>query len=55
MTVEDAAGRANATAGQAVVFAGITVVIAICGLQFVGHPVGRHDGLRLGASSSRRR
>ncbi|MCU1496759.1 MAG: hypothetical protein JWM47_712 [Acidimicrobiales bacterium] len=36
MTVEESAGRAIATAGQAVVFAGITVVIAICGLQFVG-------------------
>ena len=38
MTVEESAGRAIATAGQAVVFAGITVVIAICGLQFVGIP-----------------
>ncbi len=38
-TVEDAAGRAIATAGQAVVFAGTTVVIAICGLQFVGIPL----------------
>jgi RND superfamily putative drug exporter len=36
MTVEESGGRAIATAGQAVVFAGITVVIAICGLQFVG-------------------
>ena len=38
-TVEDAAGRAIATAGQAVLFAGTTVVIAICGLQFVGIPM----------------
>ena len=38
MTVEEAAARANATAGQAVVFAGGTVVIAICGLAFVGIP-----------------
>ncbi|MBX3283903.1 MAG: MMPL family transporter [Acidimicrobiales bacterium] len=38
MTVEESAGRSIATAGQAVVFAGITVVIAICGLQFVGIP-----------------
>jgi RND superfamily putative drug exporter len=32
MTVEDAAGRAIATSGAAVLFAGVTVVIAICGL-----------------------
>ena len=38
MTVEEAAARANATAGQAVVFAGGTVVIAICGLALVGIP-----------------
>jgi RND superfamily putative drug exporter len=34
----DAAGRANATAGQAVLFAGGTVGIAICGLQLAGLP-----------------
>jgi RND superfamily putative drug exporter len=38
LTVADAAGRANATAGQAVVFAGGTVVIAICGLALAGIP-----------------
>jgi RND superfamily putative drug exporter len=38
MTVEEAAGRANATSGQAVVFAGGTVVIAICGLVLSGVP-----------------
>ena len=38
MTVEEAAARANATAGQAVIFAGGTVVIAICGLALVGIP-----------------
>ena len=38
MTVEEAAARANATAGQAVIFAGGTVVIAICGLVVVGIP-----------------
>ena len=38
MTVEESAARANATAGQAVVFAGGTVVIAICGLALVGIP-----------------
>jgi RND superfamily putative drug exporter len=39
MTVEESAGRAIATAGQAVLFAGSTVVIAICGLQLVGIPL----------------
>ena len=38
MTVQEAAGRAVATAGQAVVFAGGTVVIAILGLVVVGVP-----------------
>ncbi len=38
-TVEDAIGRACATSGQAVLFAGTTVVIAILGLQFVGIPL----------------
>jgi putative drug exporter of the RND superfamily len=38
MSVPDAAGWANATAGQAVVFAGTTVVVAICGLQLSGLP-----------------
>ena len=38
MTVEDAAGTANATAGQAVLFAGTTVVIAILGLYLAGLP-----------------
>ncbi len=36
LTVEEAAGRAIATAGSAVVFAGTTVVIAICGLAIAG-------------------
>ncbi|MDT0267274.1 MMPL family transporter [Streptomyces sp. DSM 44915] len=35
---EDAAGRATGTAGSAVVFAGATVVIALCGLSVVGIP-----------------
>ena len=39
MTVEDAAGRAIATSGSAVVFAGITVIIAICGLAIAGIPM----------------
>ncbi|MBD0324370.1 MAG: MMPL family transporter, partial [Aldersonia sp.] len=33
---EEAAGRAVGTAGSAVVFAGLTVVIALCGLSVVG-------------------
>ncbi len=37
-SVDEAAGRANATAGQAVLFAGMTVVIAICGLWVSGIP-----------------
>jgi putative drug exporter of the RND superfamily len=39
LTVEDAVGRAIATAGQAVVIAGGTVVIAICGLAVAGIPL----------------
>ena len=38
MSVDDAAGTANATAGQAVLFAGTTVVIAILGLFLAGLP-----------------
>jgi len=38
MSVEDAVGTANATAGQAVLFAGTTVVIAILGLFLAGLP-----------------
>jgi RND superfamily putative drug exporter len=36
MTVEEAAGRAVATSGSAVLFAGVTVIIAICGLAIAG-------------------
>jgi len=39
MTVEESAGRAVATSGQAVVFAGGTVVIAILGLAVSGIPM----------------
>ena len=39
MTVAESAGHANATAGMAVVFAGTTVVIAICGLAVAGIPM----------------
>ena len=38
MSVEEAIGRAEATAGQAVLFAGCTVIIAICGLAVAGIP-----------------
>ncbi len=38
LTVQDSVGRAVATAGQAVIFAGGTVVIAILGLAFSGVP-----------------
>jgi RND superfamily putative drug exporter len=38
MSVEEAAGTANATAGLAVLFAGTTVVIAILGLFLAGLP-----------------
>ena len=38
MTVTDSAGHANGTSGMAVVFAGTTVVIAICGLVVAGIP-----------------
>jgi len=38
MTVDESIGRTNATAGQAVVVAGGTVVVAILGLQFAGIP-----------------
>jgi RND superfamily putative drug exporter len=38
MSVADSAGHANGTSGMAVVFAGTTVVIAICGLIVAGIP-----------------
>jgi RND superfamily putative drug exporter len=45
MTVEEAAGRAIATSGSAVVFAGLTVVIAILGLAIAGIPAVTTMGL----------
>jgi putative drug exporter of the RND superfamily len=39
MSVPDAIGRANATAGLSVLFAGVTVVVAIAGLQVSGIPM----------------
>jgi len=38
MSIIDSIGLANGTAGQAVLFAGTTVVIAICGLGLAGIP-----------------
>ncbi|MGZ4637772.1 MAG: MMPL family transporter [Actinomycetes bacterium] len=39
MPVPEAIGRANATAGLSVLFAGVTVVVAIAGLQVSGIPM----------------
>jgi RND superfamily putative drug exporter len=39
MEVDDSIGRALATSGQAVIFAGITVMIAILGLALIGIPL----------------
>ncbi len=47
MTVEEAAGRTVATAGQAVVFAGGTVVIAILGLAVAGIPFVTNGGIAI--------
>lgn len=47
MSVDEAAGRAVATAGQAVVFAGGTVVIAILGLAVAGVPFMTAGGIAI--------
>lgn len=39
MEIEESAARATATSGAAVVFAGFTVVIALCSLAFAGIPL----------------
>ena len=39
MPVPEAVGRANATAGLSVLFAGITVIVAVASLQVVGIPM----------------
>ena len=44
-----AIGRANATAGLSVVFAGVTVVVAIAGMQISGIPMTPWSGWRVGA------
>ena len=48
MTVTEAAGRAVATSGSAVLFAGVTVVIAIAGLAIAGIPAVTVMGLMAG-------
>jgi RND superfamily putative drug exporter len=45
---DEAAARANATAGSAVVFAGLSVIIALCGLALVGIPFLTSMGLASG-------
>ena len=45
MPVPEAIGRANATAGLSVLFAGTTVLLAIAGLQVSGVPMMTDDGL----------
>ncbi|HEX5365540.1 MAG TPA: MMPL family transporter [Acidimicrobiales bacterium] len=50
LDVEEAAARANATAGGAVLFAGITVVIAIAGLAVIGIPFVTVMGLAAAAT-----
>ncbi len=52
LTVEEAAGRAIATAGSAVVFAGTTVVIAISGLAIAGIAAVTVMGLMAASQSS---
>ena len=47
MSVQDSAGNANATAGQAVLFAGSTVVVAILGLFLAGLPALSATGLAI--------
>jgi RND superfamily putative drug exporter len=50
LDVEESAARANATAGGAVVFAGVTVVIAIAGLAVIGIPFVTVMGLAAAAT-----
>ena len=47
MTIEESVGRAVATAGQAVIFAGGTVVIAILGLAVAGVPFMTAGGISI--------
>ncbi|GGT00677.1 membrane protein [Streptomyces chromofuscus] len=50
LTREEAAGRAVGTAGSAVVFAGLTVFIALAGLSIVGIPMLTKMGLAAAAT-----
>jgi putative drug exporter of the RND superfamily len=50
LTVEESVGRATATAGQAVIFAGGTVVIAILGLAVAGVPFMTSAGVAVSAT-----
>ncbi|GII04184.1 MMPL family transporter [Planobispora takensis] len=50
MDAREAAGRATGTAGSAVVFAGVTVVIALAGLSVVGIPFLTAMGLAAAAT-----
>ena len=47
---EEAAGRAAGTAGSAVVFAGLTVIIALAGLSVVGIPFLAQMGIAAAAT-----
>jgi RND superfamily putative drug exporter len=49
-SVQDAAARATATAGSAVAFAGLTVIIALAGLTVAGVPVLTSMGLSAAAA-----
>jgi membrane protein YdfJ len=48
--IEESVARAVATAGSAVVFAGLTVIVALCGLSVVGIPFLTAMGLTAGLS-----
>nr|BFE79137.1 hypothetical protein GCM10020093_017380 [Planobispora longispora] len=50
MEAREAAGRATGTAGSAVVFAGVTVIIALAGLSVVGIPFLTAMGLAAAAT-----
>ena len=48
LPVREAAARATASAGQSVVFAGVTVLLSLMGLQFAGLPVYESFGYATG-------
>ena len=55
MELRESIARATATAGGAVVFAGFTVVIALCSLAFAGIPLVSHARLHRRGRGRRRR